>query len=132
MEAQETIRLTTREIDRLKILHQVKQGKLTRKQAAEMLGISRRHVIRLLRRIRKEGDRGISHGLRGQPSNHRLDEKLLSRALEWIWKRLKDFGPTFVKEKLEEDHDIHLSVSRVRRLMIDSGIWKAKKHRPRH
>ncbi len=51
--------------DRLKVIHEVMKGQLTRGEAGAQLGISERQVRRLLRRVEKEGDAGILHCGRG-------------------------------------------------------------------
>ncbi len=65
---EERIELSQREQDRLKVLHQVEQGYLTQVEAGRRVQVSVRHLRRLLRRVRAEGDRGVVHRLRGQPS----------------------------------------------------------------
>ena len=49
--------LSTKDRDRLKILHEVKRKHLTQRAAAQQLGISDRWVRKLLVRIKKEGVR---------------------------------------------------------------------------
>jgi transposase len=132
LQGQETFRLSVREMDRLKILHEVLTGKLNKTQAAKRLGLSRRQVIRIYKRIKRKGDRAIIHGLRGKPSNRKLDSELICQAKAWIESQLKDFGPTFVQEKLQEEHGIKLSITVTRRIMIEEGFWKPHKRKPKH
>ena len=68
--------LSTKDRDRLKVLHEVRQGHLTQREAGEQLGFTDRWVRQLLGRVKKEGDRGVVHGLRGRVSNRRLPEKV--------------------------------------------------------
>ena len=63
--------MTTQDRDRLKVLHEVKKKHITQKEAAEQLGLSRRWVKKLVRRLRKEGDRGVMHRLPGKASSER-------------------------------------------------------------
>src|SRR6266487_4103384 len=65
MSKQEMLVLSTKDRDRLKILHEVKRKHLTQRAAAQQLGVSDRWVKKLLRRVKKEGDRGVVHRLRG-------------------------------------------------------------------
>ena len=60
-----------RELKRLHLIHQALEKKIHQKQAAEMAGLSERQMRRLMKRIDQEGDRGILHRRRGQPSNRR-------------------------------------------------------------
>ena len=68
--------MSGKERDRLKVLHEVKEGHLTQRGAAGQLGIRDRWVRKLLVRVKKEGDGGVVHRLRGKESNRRLPESL--------------------------------------------------------
>jgi transposase len=85
---------------RLHLIHQALEKKINQKQAAELAGLSARQMRRLMKRIRQEGDRGILHRRRGQPSNRRLAEKVRQKVLRLFAKKYADFGPTLASEKL--------------------------------
>jgi hypothetical protein len=70
----ETERITPsqRERDRIRVLHEVKQGHLTERKADWRLRPSDRQVRRRLSRIGKYGGRAVIHGWRGRPSNRRF------------------------------------------------------------
>ena len=129
---EERLTMTTRDLDRLKVIHQVLQYKLTWPQAAAQLTLSVRQVGRLCARVRTEGHRGILHRLRGRPSNHQLPPELLTRALELVKRHYPDFGPTFATEKLHERHRLVLSAWTLRQGMLRAGLWKPRRQRPRH
>jgi predicted ArsR family transcriptional regulator len=59
---EEIVGLSGQERDRLVSLRQVKEGKLTQRKAAEQLGLSSRWIRKLMKRLRREGDRGFWHG----------------------------------------------------------------------
>ena len=63
--------MTQAERDRLVALKKAKKKLITQKQAAEELGITERHVRRLLRGLKRRGDKAVSHALRGLPSKPR-------------------------------------------------------------
>jgi len=128
----EQVTMTTRDLDRLKVIHQVLQHKLTWPQAATQLALSIRQVARLCGRVRTEGHTGIVHRLRGQPSNHRLPTGLLPRALALVQARYPDFGPTFAAEKLRERHRLVLSTETLRQGMLRAGLWTPRRQRARH
>lgn len=132
MESEGLLTMSIREADRLKVIHEVLAGKLKQGQAGRQIKRSRRQVIRLCKRVRREGHRGIVHGLRGRPSNHQLKPGLLREALALVKTKYEDFGPTFANEKLLKLHGIKVSTSALRSGMIQDGIWKAKKPRPKH
>ena len=132
MESEGLLTMSIREADRLKVIHEVLAGKLKQGQAGRQIKRSRRQVIRLCKRVRREGHRGIIHGLRGRPSNHQLKPGLLDQSLALVKAKYWDFGPTFANEKLLNVHGIKVSTSALRCGMIEDGIWKAKKPQPKH
>src|SRR5882724_1289564 len=68
-ESQEGLWMSAKERDRLKVLHEVRKRHITQKQAGGELGLSVRWVRTLPKRLRREGDRGLRHRLRGRASN---------------------------------------------------------------
>ena len=117
-----------KELLRSKMLEMVKQGKITLKAASVMLRVSYRQSKRLYAVYREEGDAGLIHGNYGRRSNNRTEERVLERAVNAYRERYSDFGPTFASEKLAEAEGISISVSVLRRLLIESGDWKGKRH----
>ena len=93
MEKEGLVPIRMHEIDRLKVIHEVLQGKLNKCQAAKVLSLCRRQVIRLCQRVVSEGNRGVIHRLRGQPSNYSLKPGILDKALVLIKAKYHDFGP---------------------------------------
>ncbi|MCM7512097.1 ISNCY family transposase [Enterobacter hormaechei] len=100
---------TLDEVNRLKIIQDVVDRRLTTLMAAQRLGISDRQCRRLLSRYREYGPLGMASRRRGKPSNNQLPDGLAQYALNIIRERYTDFGPTLACEKLAELHDIHLS-----------------------
>ena len=130
--AKEVLRMTHRDIDRIKTLHLAIQKKITQEKAGEILELCRQQVNRLCQKIKKEGNRAVIHGLRGRPSNHQLSQKLIEKAKKKLKERYPDFGPTFAAEKLLEVEGIKLSSETVRRFMTELKLWKAKKRKATH
>ena len=62
------------ERDRLVTLRKAKNKLITQAEAAAELQVSVRHVKRMLKALRKRGDRAALHGLRGRESNRKIDE----------------------------------------------------------
>lgn len=123
---EERLTMTTRDLDRLKVIHQVLQRKLTWPHAAAQLARSVRQIGRWCARVRIDGHKGIVHRLRGRPSNHRLASGVIERAVELIRRHYPDFGPTFANEKLRSRHALVLSTSTLRRGMVAAGLWRAR------
>jgi hypothetical protein len=96
--------------------------------------LCRAQIGTLCARVRRHGSRGLIHRLRGKPSNHRLDPKILERAISILKDPLyTGFGPTFANEKLREKPcHLILSTPVLRRGMIEAGLWKARRKGSRH
>lgn len=122
--------MSIKEFDRGNVIQNVLDGHITQPQAGRQLKLSVRQVRRLCRRVRGHGAQGLIHGLRGRPSNRRFPDGILSRAIGLVKKHYSDFGPTLAQEKLVERHALSLSVSPLRRAMIQEGLWKPRKQRP--
>jgi transposase len=120
------------ELSRLEVLRDMDQRRLTTEAAAQLLGLERRQVFRLLKRYRSEGATGLISKRRGRPSNRRKPEELRDKALAIIRERYWDFGPTLAAEKLREGHGIALGRETLRLWMIGAGIWADRKQRRKH
>lgn len=130
----EVVTMAQREIDRLHVIRKVLAGELSWRLAGEQLGLSPRQVGRLCARVRREGSRGVVHGLRGKPSNRGFDADRMERVLTILHDPLwEGFGPTFAKDKPASVHAITVGRETLRRWMMRWGLWRAwqgpKKHR---
>jgi len=121
--------LSTRDRDRLKVLHEVQQGHLTQREAAEQLKVTDRWVRQLLGRVGREGDEGVVHGLRGRASPRRLGERRRGQILKLVKAKYRDFGPTLAAEYLREEDGIAISKETLRQLLTEAGLWRAKRRR---
>ena len=101
---EESLLLTQRDRDVLKVLHEVRRGHITQREGAAQLKRTTRWIRELVGRIEAKGDRGIIHGGRGQPSTHKIAEKIEKRAVTIIQREYGDFGPTLASEYLARDH----------------------------
>ena len=111
------------------MLRDLDQHRLTTTAAAQLLGLERRQVHRLLKAYRAEGLAGLISKRRGRPSNRRKPEELRIEALSIIRKRYRDFGPTLAAEKLHEVHEIAVGRETLRVWMIEDGLWLDRKQR---
>ncbi len=125
----ERIALSQREREQLKVLHQVQQGHLTQVQAAQRVQLSDRQVRRVLVRVRAEGDRGVIHRLRGQPSNRKIPAAVTQRALRLLARPCyAGFGPTLAAEHLTRA-GIVVSRETLRGWMSQAGLWRPRQQK---
>ena len=76
--------MTPADRDRLVTLKKAKKKLITQREAAEELGVSIRHVKRLLYALKKHGDKAVIHGLRGKPSPRRIEEEIEKEAVKLL------------------------------------------------
>lgn len=119
--------MSAKERDRLKVLHEVKQGHLTQRAAGGQLGTSDRWVRKLRVRVKKEGDRRVVHRLRGKDSNRRLPESLRAEALKLVKGKYDDFGPTLACECLAKNDAVEVSKETLRQIPMTAGLWRRKR-----
>src|SRR5260370_29375663 len=122
--------MTQAERNRLVALRKAKKKLSTQKQAAEEIGVTERHVRRLLRKLRRKGDRAVIHELRGQASNRKLPAEMEQRAITILSDPVyRGFGPTLAAEYLHKRHQITVSKETLRRWMAKAGLWRAGRRR---
>jgi transposase len=121
--------MSKEELERLGVMKQLQEKRISQKTAAAELGISVRHVKRLLRVYRREGAPGLASKQRGRPGHHQMDPETVRRAIDLLKGRYRGFGPTLAHEKLVEKEGLELSLGSLRKIMIEEGLWKAKRAR---
>ena len=127
--------MSKREIGRLEVLQRLAEKRMKQRAAAEQLGVSVRHVKRLLRNYRQAGAAGLVSKRRGRPSNNQLSSEVRKLAVELVRARYPvqppglgaDFGPTLAHEKLTEAHGLKLSRESVRQLLVAAGLWRPRR-----
>jgi transposase len=126
----ERIEMSQEERDWLEWLKRARDQKMTQREAAERMGVSERWVRKLLKRMKREGDRVVVHRLRGRASNRKIAAKVQAQAIQILkqpdW---HDFRPTFAAEQLGKRHQIQIGKETLRGWMIQAGLWKSKSHK---
>ena len=109
--------MTQADRDRLVTLKKAKKKLITQREAAEELGLSVRHVKRLLYGLKKRGDKAVVHGLRGKPSHRKIKQSTEQEAVRILSDPVyQGFGPTLACEYLRKKHGIEVSTTN------DAGI----------
>jgi transposase len=118
--------MSEREVVRAAVLAQVKSEEWTLVEAAERMELSYRQTKRLWKRYRKEGAPGLVHRSAGRASNRAKPKKLRSKVLRLIREKYSGklgerFGPTLAAEHLWSEDSIEISVTTLRRWMLEAG-----------
>src|SRR5258705_11192730 len=92
------------ELKRLEVLRDLDQKRLTSEAAAQLLGLERRQVFRLLKAYRSQGATGLISKPRGCPSHRRKPVELRDKALAITPDRYGEFRPTLPAETMAAVH----------------------------
>jgi transposase len=131
MTTPDIILMSIKEAKRHSIIEQVSNGQIRQRKGAQLLGLSTRQVRRLVRRVRKEGPRGVIHRTRGRPSNRQTAPETRARVLELCRSTYGGFGPTLASENLAERDGIKVSPETLRLWFIEEGVtYRRRKKRP--
>jgi len=120
--------MTQADRDRLMALKKAKKKLITQREAAEELGLSVRHVKRLIYALKKQGDKAVVHKLRGKASNRKIEDGIEREAVKILSAPVyAGFGPTLAAEYLRKEHGIEASKETVRQWMMGAKLWRGKK-----
>jgi transposase len=122
MVREDRVILSVKELRRVHVIRQTREQKLTQVQAGTVLGLTTRHIRRLIEQVEQAGDQGLAHRGRGKPSNRRIPDTVKAMMLKLYEQRYGDFGPTLAAEQLTERHGLPLSDETLRRWLRDRGI----------
>ena len=123
------LQMSVKELNRLEVMQKLEERRMRQKEAARILGVSVRHIKRLLKNYRHEGAQGLVSKRRGRSSNNRLSDGTSRKALGLLKSKYEGFGPTLACEKLVEVDGLQISKESVRQLMITEDLWRSRKAR---
>lgn len=90
-------------------------GRLNRKETAEVLEVRERTVTRIARRIEKKGMLASVHGNRNRTPWNKKDEEKRKQVMELVRNRYFDFNMTHALEKLRGEHGFYIGYETLRR-----------------
>src|SRR3990172_9159262 len=122
----ERVTLTLKEQARVKVLTMVIEGRCESAEAAQLLQMSVRHLLRLKRAFREEGPAAVAHGNRGRRPGHAIQEELRREILELASTAYAGYNHTHLTEALEESHGISLSRRSVSRILTAAGLRRPR------
>ena len=123
------VMMSERELNRIEVLAQVDDRRLRVQNGANMLGITKRQMFRLLKTYRTEGAAAIRHKARGKTPNNKIHKAKRDYAVALVKENFADFGPTLAAEMLAEHHGFKVSRETLRKWMTYDGLWLSLKQR---
>ena len=124
--------MSQKEVDRLKVINQIETKVLTVEQGADFMGISSRQTYRVLKKIKKEGNKAIIHKLRGKRSNRGYPEGLKKQVIEIYKANYSDYGPTLFSEQLVKSHKISVDHETIRKWLRAKAITTSMRRKRPH
>ncbi|MEK9142818.1 MAG: ISNCY family transposase [Nitrospirota bacterium] len=97
-----------------------------------LLGLTPRHIRRLIERVEQAGDQGLVHRGRGKPSNRRIPETVKGKGLTLYETQYGDFGPTLAAEQLAERHGLTISAETLRGWLLAQGVTHFQRRKRPH
>lgn len=124
------MRMSQRQWRTLDMLERLERGDFTMRDAAQALGLSRRQVQRLRKKVRVLGPGGVIHGNTGRSPAHKTPEWLRDQILELARGKYAGFNDQHFTEKLCGKEGLLVSRQTVRRILRGAGIGSPRTRRP--
>ena len=122
--------MSRKELPRAGLIAAALAGRISNREGAAALRVSRRQFQRLKARVREAGPPALRHRGRGRLSPRRLPAALTVRVQALLRDRYAGFNDTHVTEKLREVEALALSRESVRRLRRALGLPAVHRRRP--
>ena len=114
--------MSATELDRLTVIERVRDRRLSQVDAAKQLGLTPRHISRLLNAFERDGPLALVSKRRGGRSNHAYADAVKSWVLGLVREHDADFGPTLIAEQLAEKHELVLPRETLRLWLMEAGL----------
>jgi len=132
MVREDKVIMSVKELRRVHVIRQAMEKKLTQVQAGILLGLTPRHIRRLIERVAQAGDQGLAHRGRGKPSNRQIPEPVKTKALTLYEQQYGDFGPTLAAEKLAERQGMVVNAETLRGWLLAKGVTHFQRRKRPH
>ena len=132
MTGKDIIKMSTRELKRLRVIHKVIDRSIRQDDAALILGITARQVRRLKVAVIRDGERGVIHKSRGRPSSRKISDKIREKVLGLYKDKYCGFGPTLFSEEIGEREVIKISDETISKWLIRAGLWNKERRKKAH
>ena len=122
--------MSQKQIQRIKVIENAAEGRISVAKAAELLGLSTRQVQRLKRSQQAGGVEWVYHGNRGRAPANRTGETQRKQVVELARGGYTGFNDTHLTEKLNKVEKLKVSRATVQRILRKAGVASPQKRRP--
>lgn len=123
--------MSQNELQRVKVIENAVQGRITVAEASGLLQLSTRQVKRLKARYQADEVDWVRHGNRGRPRPWAVSEAIQKRIVELARTKYAGFNDSHLTEKLVEVEKIAVSRETVRRLLRQAKLHSPQRRRAR-
>ena len=123
--------MTQKQLQRLKVVENAVEGKLTVEEAAAFLGVSARQVKRYKAGFDAKDHQWVLHGNTGREPSNRCPEAIREQIVKLAEGKYKGFNDSHMREKLLSEEKITVSRETLRSLLRSRKIRSPQKRRPR-
>ena len=125
------MRLTMKEVNRLKVIQECMDGRIRVEEAAQILKRTPRSVYRMLAKVREKGPEGILHGNRDRVSPKRIRDNVRKRLVKLALEKYRDINDTHFCEILSRNEGITIGRETLRGILRREQIPPKRKVRRR-
>ena len=123
--------MNQKQLQKLKVIENAVEGKLTVAEAAALLKVSIRQVKRYKARFEAKSHVWVLHGNKGRHPANRLPESIREQIVELATGKYKGFNDTHLREKLAGVEKVVVSRETVRSILRARQIRSPQRRRPR-
>jgi hypothetical protein len=124
--------MSKKEIDRIRVLEEVKSNRMTVKEGSEIVGLRERQMYRIQERYKREGAEGLIHEMRGRTSNRGYSKEKKKAIIKLYREQYSDYGPTLYSEMLLEYHNEKINHETLRLWMREASITTSQRKKRPH
>jgi transposase len=126
------VTLTMKQWRRFDIIRSALEEKMTTRQAAQILSLSKRQVQRLKKRVREKGPSGVLHGNKDRKPPHAFSPELKDQVAHLVKTTYFDFNFSHLSEMLMAEHNLRINRETLRRWLRPLGFGRKPRKKPPH
>jgi transposase len=123
------VTLSQKELQRIKVVENAVEGRISVAEAAELLQLSERHVKRLKRAYDAADPGWVHHGNQKRVPANSISDEVRKQVVELASGKYAGFNDSHLQEKLVKAEGIVVSRPSVRRILREAGIRSPQKRR---
>ena len=123
------VELTMDKQEQYEIIKALSEGRINKNRAEAKLGVTRRHVNRLLKKYREEGKAAFVHGNTGRKPKHALTDEKKKEIVSLYNKKYYDANFTHASQLMKRNDGVTISPSTLRKLMLAEDVLSPRAHR---